>query len=113
MFVLKAEQAARMQKRKNEEREAKERMLVSDIYIVWSCMIVLFCCSEFHMVVLKAKHAARIQRWKDEKPKANEHMLVNDIYIYIYIYIYICLDQKIFVAFSATYLFYFVVLNSI
>ena len=31
MIVLKAEQAARMQKRKDEKREAKERMLVSDI----------------------------------------------------------------------------------
>jgi hypothetical protein len=36
MIVLKAEQATRMQGRKDEEREAKERMLVSDIIIfVW------------------------------------------------------------------------------
>jgi hypothetical protein len=33
MIVLKAEQATRMQRRKDEEREANERMLVSDIYI--------------------------------------------------------------------------------
>jgi hypothetical protein len=36
MIVLKAEQATRMQRRKDEEREANECMLVSDIYIfVW------------------------------------------------------------------------------
>jgi hypothetical protein len=31
MIVLKAEQATRMQRRKDEERVAKEHMLVSDI----------------------------------------------------------------------------------
>jgi hypothetical protein len=85
---LKAEQAARMQKRKNEEREAKECMLVSDIYIyiyiyiVWSRMIVLYCCSEFHMVVLKAEQVARMQKRKNEEREAKERMLVSDIYIY-------------------------------
>jgi hypothetical protein len=58
-------------------------------------VIILLCFSEFHMNVLKAEQFARMQRRKDE-----ERMLVSDIYIYIYIYI--CLDQKIFVALSAT-----------
>jgi hypothetical protein len=82
MVVLKAEQVARMQKRKNEEREAKERMLVSDIYIIWSRMIVLYCCSEFHMVVFKAEQATRLQRRKEEDREAKECRLVSDIYIF-------------------------------
>jgi hypothetical protein len=32
MIVLKVEQAARMQRTKDEEREARERMLVSDFF---------------------------------------------------------------------------------
>lgn len=59
-------------------------------------MIVLLCCSEFHMVVLKAEQAARDSRYtkqdryaemrrrKDEEREAKENMLVSDIYIYIY-----------------------------
>jgi hypothetical protein len=35
MIVLKAEQATRMQRRKDEEREAKERMLVSVFFFFW------------------------------------------------------------------------------
>jgi hypothetical protein len=35
MIVLKAEQVARMQRRKDEEREAKKRMLVSDIIFLF------------------------------------------------------------------------------
>jgi hypothetical protein len=43
MIVLKAEQATRMQRRKDEEREANERMLVSDIYIyIWIKRFVAF-----------------------------------------------------------------------
>jgi hypothetical protein len=42
MIVLKVEQAARMQRRKDEEREAKKCMLVSDIYIYIYIYIVLW-----------------------------------------------------------------------
>lgn len=54
-------------------------------------MIVLLCCSEFHMVVLKAEQAARDSRYtkqdryaemrrrKDEEREAKENMLVSDI----------------------------------
>jgi hypothetical protein len=44
MIVLKAEQAARMQMRKDEEREAKERRLV----------ILFFCLDQKIFVVLSA-----------------------------------------------------------
>jgi hypothetical protein len=64
MNVLKAEQFARMQRRKDDER-----MLVSDIYIYihiylfgskdlccFEChMIVIICCSKFHTIVLEVE----------------------------------------------------------
>ena len=90
---MKAEQSTLMQKRKDEECEVKERILVSDIFFLigskdlccCEChMNVLLCCFEFHMIVLK-----------DEEREAKERMLVSDIIIF-------CLDQKIFIALSAT-----------
>jgi hypothetical protein len=45
-------------------------------------MIVLYCCSEFHMVVFKAEQATRLQRRKEEDREANECRLVSDIYIF-------------------------------
>jgi hypothetical protein len=96
MIVLKAEQAAIMQRWKDEEREAKERMLVSDFFFFFvgskdlccsEChMIVLLCCYEFHMIVLKAEQAARMQRWKDEEREAKEHMLVSDFFFFFLIF---------------------------
>ena len=50
-------------------------------------MIVLLCCSKFHMIVLKAKQVAIIQRRKDEEREAKKCMLVSDIYIYIVVWI--------------------------
>ena len=87
MIVLKAEQATRMQRWKDEEREAKERMLVSDFFFgskdlcCSNChMIVLLCCFGVHMIVLKAEKAARMQRSKDEEHEAKDSMLVSDIF---------------------------------
>jgi hypothetical protein len=105
MIVLKAEQAARMQMRKDEKREAMECMLVSDFFFFLGSkdiccsechMIVLLCCSEFYMIVLKAELSARVQSWKDEKRKAKKCMLVSFFLFFIFFY------KKIFVALSAT-----------
>jgi hypothetical protein len=96
MIVLKAEQAARMQRSKDEEREAKESMLVSDIFSLFGSkdlccsechVIVLLCCYEFYMIVLKAEQATRMQRRKDEEREAKEHMLVSDFFFFFGIYI--------------------------
>jgi hypothetical protein len=101
MIVLKAKQATIMQMWKDKEREAKERVLVSDFFFVLGSkdlccsechMIVLLCCYEFHMIVLKVEHTVRMQRWKDEEYEAKEHMLE---------VIFFFLNQKIFVALSA------------
>jgi uncharacterized membrane protein len=77
MIVLKAELAARVQRWKDEKREAKKCILVSDFFIFYfiskdlycsQChMIVLLCCSDFYMIVLKAEQAARMKRRKDEE----------------------------------------------
>jgi hypothetical protein len=74
IIVLKAEQSTRMQRRKDEECEAKERMLVSDFYFFFFFLIgskdlclfechtnVLLRCFEFNMIVLKAEQATRMQ----------------------------------------------------
>jgi hypothetical protein len=45
MIILKAEQAARMQRRKDEECEAKERMLVSDIIFLLDRKIFFALCA--------------------------------------------------------------------
>jgi hypothetical protein len=89
LIVFKVEKAARMQRWKDEEREANECMLVYDIYLFGSkdlcCsewhMIILLCYFEFHMFVLKAEQVARVQRRNDEECEAKERMLVSDIYI--------------------------------
>jgi Ca2+/Na+ antiporter len=96
MIVLKVEQAARMQRSKDEERKAKESMLVSvifslfgskDLYCFECHVIVLLCCYEFYMIVLKAEQATRMQRRKDEEREAKEHMLVSYYYYFFWKFI--------------------------
>jgi hypothetical protein len=93
MIVLKAEQTARMQRWKDDEREANERMLVYDFFFFrlkdLCCsefMIILLRYSEFNMIVLEADQVARMQRRKDEEREAKECMLVNDI-IFFFVWI--------------------------
>ena len=103
MIVLKAEHAIRMQRRKDEEREAKERRLVSDIIFLFrskdlccsEChMIVLLCCSELYMIVLKAERATRMRKRKDEEREANEYMLVSDfVFLFFFRSIDLCCSK--------------------
>jgi hypothetical protein len=70
MIVLKAEQATRMQRRKDEEREAKERMLVSVFFFFLGSKDL--CCSECHMIVLLKifvgikRFLLEFEKWKSD-----------------------------------------------